>query len=136
MDSEAILWKGRPSQWTNLGVFLACILILPIPLAIWRWLEVRCLSYEVTGERIRVTAGVLSRRLEELELYRVKDSALDVPLLLRLVGLGNVVLRTSDQSQPVLVLRAVRDAATLRESIRGAVERLRQHRGVREVDVS
>jgi len=136
VDSEAILWKGRPSQWTNLGVFLACILILPIPLAIWRWLEVRCLSYEVTGERIRVTAGVLSRRLEELELYRVKDSALDVPLLLRLVGLGNVVLRTSDQSQPVLVLRAVRDAATLRESIRGAVERLRQHRGVREVDVS
>ena len=136
MNSEPVIWKGRPSQWTNLGVFLACVLVLPIPLAIWRWLEIRCLGYEVTAERIRITSGVLSRRLEELELYRVKDSALDVPLLLRLVGLGNVVLRTSDLSQPVLVLRAVRDAATLRENIRGAVEKLRQSRGVRELDVT
>jgi uncharacterized membrane protein YdbT with pleckstrin-like domain len=136
VDSEAVVWKGRPSQWTNLGAFLACVFVLPIPLAIWRWLEVRCLLYEVTRERVRVTSGVLSRRLEELELYRVKDSTLDVPFLLRLVGLGNVVLRTSDQSHPVFVLRAIRNAATLRESIRGTVEKLREKRGVREVDFS
>ena len=50
---------------------------------------------------------MLSLRLDELELYRVKDSTLDAPFLVRLVGLGNVVLRTCDQSHPGLVLRAL-----------------------------
>ncbi len=40
----------------------------------------------------------------ELELYRVKDIVLNEPFLLRLVGLSNIVLVTSDRSTPVFVV--------------------------------
>ena len=36
--SERIEWTGTPSQWQNLGWFLSCLLLVPIPWAIWRWL--------------------------------------------------------------------------------------------------
>src|SRR5688572_33381487 len=118
MSEERVVFRGSPSQWENLGIFLlASMLWIVIPFAIWRWLETRSTRYEVTSERISHEFGVLSKRVEEVELYRVKDTAFDQPFWLRLVGLGHVVLRSSDRSDPVLVLRAVRDGRALRENI-------------------
>jgi len=33
---ETVLGEGSPSQWQNFGWFLACLLVLPIPLAFWK----------------------------------------------------------------------------------------------------
>ena len=80
----------------NLGTFVLCGIILAasvvfaLLLSIWllvlagavlifiaiQWLLIRCRVYEVTTERIRVTTGILTKRTEELELYRVKDITL------------------------------------------------------------
>ena len=37
MADERIEWTDTPSQVENLGWFIACLLIIPIPWAIWRW---------------------------------------------------------------------------------------------------
>lgn len=34
MNSERIVWTGRQSQWQNLGWFISCLLVIPIPWAI------------------------------------------------------------------------------------------------------
>lgn len=135
MEPEQVTWQGRPSQVLNLGWFLACVFVVPIPIALWKWLTIRCTNYELTTERFKVATGVFGRRLEELELYRVKDSVVDQPFALRLFGLANVVLRTSDRSSPVVMIHAIRDARDVRENIRAAVEKRRAERGVRELDV-
>jgi uncharacterized membrane protein YdbT with pleckstrin-like domain len=139
MTDERVIFRGSPSQWENFGVFLVAGLlgglVFPLFWAAWRWLETRCTRYEVTSERISYEYGVLSKRVEEVELYRVKDTAFDQPFWLRLVGLGHVVLRSSDRSDPVLVLRALRDGRALRENLRGAIEKIREKKGVRELDV-
>lgn len=136
MPDERLIFRGSPSQWENFGVFVAASLFwILIPLAVWRWLSTRCTRYEVTSERISYEYGVLSKRVEEIELYRVKDTGFDQPFWLRLVGLGHVVLRSSDRSDPVLVLRALRDGRALRENLRGAIEKIRETKGVRELDV-
>jgi uncharacterized membrane protein YdbT with pleckstrin-like domain len=134
MPEESVLWEGRPSQFLNLPIFLLCILIVPIPVALWRWLTLRCTSYVLTSERLRITTGVFSRRSEELELYRVKDLTVEQPFLQRLFGLGRLILHTSDRTNPVLVLPGMRDVAGLRDIVRGRVEPLRAAKGVREID--
>lgn len=135
---EQIIWSGSPSQFLNLGVFILCALtfwlVIPILIALWRWLVVRCTRFELTSERLIVRRGVLNRTTDEIELYRVKDTRLDEPLILRLVGCGNIVLSTSDRSTPILEMRAIRDANSVRESIRREVERIRETKQVREVD--
>jgi uncharacterized membrane protein YdbT with pleckstrin-like domain len=136
MSEERVVWRGSPCQWENFEVFLVCgLLPVLLPYALWRWLVTRCTHYEVTSERLVHEYGVLNKRVEELELYRVKDTAFDQPFWLRLVGLGHVVLRTSDRSDPVFVIRAVREGRALRENLRSLVEKLREKKGVRELDV-
>src|SRR3954447_7893454 len=77
-SQEQLLWTGRPSQIVNLGSFILCGLLswlaVPIFLALWEWLRIKCVTYELTNQRFRITHGVLSRRTDELELYRVKDT--------------------------------------------------------------
>lgn len=134
---EKIIWEGNPSQWINIGVYIICtLLVITIPYAIWRWLVLRCFHYSVSDQRIRTSQGVFNKRTDSIELYRVKDVVLLQPFALRMFGLGNVELRTSDMTSPLLTLHAVPDPATLREKILLAAEARRDLKGVRELDVS
>lgn len=157
---ESVVWNGTPSQWTNFGTYFFCLLLAalvvvgyfllssasPQPLilaglavpALWalgRWIGTRCHRYEVTTERIKITTGLLSRSSQELELYRVRDYSVVEPFWLRLVGCGDVVLVSSDRSTPSFVLRAVPRAQWLKDEIRTHTERMRQRRGVRDLDL-
>jgi uncharacterized membrane protein YdbT with pleckstrin-like domain len=111
--------------------WLALGLLAPIGYTGWRWLLLRSRVYEVTTERIRVSTGILTRRTDELELYRVEDITLVEPLSLRLFGLGNLELATNDTSNPKLVLPAIKGVKQLREDLRKAVEERREKKHVR-----
>jgi len=100
-----------------------------------RILEILCTRYTLSNERLTVATGVISKRIDEIELYRVKDTRLEIPLHLRLFGRAHIVLLTSDKSHCELRLRAISDAEMLRNQIRGLVEKRRDAKGVRELDV-
>ncbi len=154
---ETLLWKGSPSQWTNFGTYFVCVLLVaadvviykmtsygpivfvgllvPVFLAFSRWSATRSNIYEITTERIRVSQGMLSRTTTEMELYRVRDYTIVEPFWLRLVGCGNLVLQTADRSNPLLVLHAVPRVAALKDEVRNHTERMRQLRGVRDLEI-
>ena len=138
MDEERTLWKGHPSPKKDLGFYVVCTLlsplILPLVAMLVRYLNTKFYKIEVTSERIRITTGILSKRMDELELYRVKDTRVEEPFFLRLFGLGNIVIATSDQSHPALTLEAIPETRALREDLRGCVEKLRDRKRVREID--
>ena len=137
---ETVIWEGSPSQVTNLGVYVVCgltfFLVVPLLYAIWKWIETRCHRYVVSSQRIRETEGVFSKRTDSTELYRVKDVVLLQPFSLRMFGLGNIELRSSDASSPLLMLHAVPNAVDLREKILLAAETRRDAKGVRELDIT
>ena len=85
MQEESHIWRGCPSQWENLGAYAIATffawLVFPLFWAGWRSLVTRCTKYLVTSERISLEQGVFSKRVEELELYRVKDTTLRPALL-------------------------------------------------------
>ncbi len=152
MDQE-ILWKGSPSQVLNLGVHVLALLLicglgvggmffpliwlaLPLPILwmAWNYLKVRSRVFELTSERLRIYIGVFNQVIDEVELYRVKDTTMEKPFTLRLFGLSNLQLETSDRSHPHVLLEAVRDGQELRELLRKQVEYWRDRKRVREVD--
>lgn len=138
-QEERSIWEGHPSHIKDLGFHIAVFVFtigVGFPFMIWRWLETRCRRYDVSSERIQLTRGVLSKRIDELELYRVKDTSIDQPIFLRLFGLANLVIKTSDKSTPTLTLEAIPEASVLRENLRGCIEKLRAEKGVREIDYS
>ena len=134
MTDEQIQWSGHPSQWQNLGWFLACLLVVPIPFALWKWLETRHTVYTLTDQRLKFTRGVLTRTTEDLELYRVRDTRFEQGFFERLLGLGRIRLYTTDETSPEIVLPYIADAEGVREQIRGLVEARRDAKRVRYLD--
>ena len=139
MSQEELVWSGSPSQINNLPVYVACTLlfwlVVPIFIAIWKWVVVHNIRYELTSERLRIRRGVLNKELDELELYRVRDYRLEQPFWLRLFSLGNVTITSTDVSQPQVTLRAIPDSERVRELIRRNVEDCRTKKGVRSLDL-
>src|ERR1700742_1759837 len=86
--AEETIWRGPSSQWKNFGLYvlcgLFCWLIVPIFIALWRYLQTKNKIYELTSERLKTTQGVFSKVTDTLELYRVKDIETRQPFLYRM----------------------------------------------------
>jgi uncharacterized membrane protein YdbT with pleckstrin-like domain len=136
---EQTVWRGTSSQWKNFGVFLLaglfCWLIVPIFIALSRYLKTKNKVYELTTERLKISEGVFSKVTDTLELYRVKDLETRQPFLFRLVGIENIQVNTSDVSSPILLIDAIPSSVGLADQIRNQVEAIRGVKGVREIDV-
>jgi uncharacterized membrane protein YdbT with pleckstrin-like domain len=138
MSDEKPVWNGTPSQVINIPAFalwgILFWLVIPIFIILWKWLVVKNTKYELTTERLKIRHGVLNKKMDDLELYRVRDFEFERPFFLRLFSLGNIILQTSDKSHPVVILRAIRNGEQIREQIRNMVEACRVKKRVREVD--
>jgi uncharacterized membrane protein YdbT with pleckstrin-like domain len=136
---EQTVWRGSSSQWKNLGVFILCGLfcwvIVPIFIALSRYLQTKNKIYELTTERLKITEGIFSKVTDTLELYRVKDLETRQPFLYRMFGVENVQMNTSDTSLPFIFIEAIPSAVGLGDKIRNQVEAIRAQKGVREIDV-
>ena len=109
-------------------------LAIPIFIAIWRFLVVKTWKIEITDQRLIEEKGVLSKTTDELELFRVKDIRLDQPFFLRLVGLSNIILVTSDRTHSIVRIPAIADGKNLKEKLRVAIDERRDKKRVRETD--
>ena len=127
-----VVWKSNPSQLTNIKVYLFLFWTVIIPLVVY--LKTRFTIYELTDQIYREKTGVLSQKIEELELYRVRDYSVDKPFLMRLFGLGNLTLITSDKTNPRVYMRAIRNVENVRDTFRKHVEEARKATGTKEVD--
>ena len=136
---EQPIWEGSSSQIRNLHIYLLCallcVLVIPIFYAIAKWIQLRARHYEITSQRVRIRQGVFSKRTDELELYRVKDSTVFEPFWQRLFGLGNIVVTTNDATTPTLTLEALPHAAETREKLRAATEECRDRKRVRIAEI-
>jgi len=138
-SAERILWRGKPSQWVNFDTYVLCtvfsLLIVPIFIAIWKWMEVKAMSYELTSQRFTYTSGVFNKTTREVELYRVRDSMIHEPFFLRMFGLGNVFVNANDKSSPRIGVMAIQMPEAFRQCLRNAVEKVREQKGVKAIEV-
>ncbi|HEY2344848.1 MAG TPA: PH domain-containing protein [Xanthomonadaceae bacterium] len=158
---EKEIWSGTPSQLRHLGLYALCALaalilfaaavklrasmpawiplllvLVPVFVAGKRYLQTACERITLTDQRLILRRGVFSRTTDYVELYRVKDSNFTQPFVERLVGLGTIRLRTTQDSAPSVELSGMTAPEQLWNQIRGLVEARRDAKGVREVDMN
>lgn len=152
---ETELWKGYTSQWVHFWYYFFCLLLvagclvgvpfsgglsaigLVVPLVMWavRWFVTKTTVYELTSQRLRKSTGIFNRVVDELELFRVKDYSMEQPFFLRMLGLGNLTLVTSDATTPTVSIKAIANVQDVRERLRNAVQAERDRKRVRQLDV-
>jgi hypothetical protein len=135
---ETILWVGRSSQLVNSTTYCICfifgILIFPLIIAYIVYLQTKNTIYVLTKERLRVYSGVITKNINDLELYRVKDTRYTQPFLFRFFKLSNIQLYTSDITWGESIISGIENGMALREQIRKIVEEARTQKGVKEFD--
>jgi hypothetical protein len=95
-EKEDTLWEGRP--------FLSI-----------------SLHYTITDERIRVTEGFLGKARENVELVRIQDVDFSQTFSERILNLGDINVRSHDSSNPIIVLKNIKDPEQVYEILRRAV---------------
>jgi membrane protein YdbS with pleckstrin-like domain len=161
---ERVVWQGTPSPLVNLPLYLLLLLAAVLATAGLLWLrgrgggavvgwlivaawaicllvalvahlKLRSTKYTVTSERLRLTTGLFSTETDDIELRRVRDLAVRCPFFLRLVGLGNVVVVSTDRTNPTVTLHAVPRPHDLQGTLRTLVEGQIARYGVGEIDM-
>lgn len=133
-ELEVVFFHGRPAVIPSLGVLLLVILTLGLWLLPSWWRSLGC-NYKLTSRRVVVETGVLSKRLEQVDLYRINDYTVERPFFARLMGTGSLVLRTMDKSTPDVRVSGIKtDVVSLYEKLRAATEIDKMRRGARVVD--
>ena len=129
---NSIIWTSRPSQLTNILIFVLFFWTIIVPLIYY--LKTRTTIYELTDQIYKEKTGILSQKIEEVELYRVRDYTIEKPFLMRIFGLGNLTLITSDKTNPRVYMRAIKDVESVKDTFRKHVEETRKLTGTKEVD--
>jgi hypothetical protein len=107
---EHVLWQGRP--------FLSMVE-----------------SYLITSERIKIVKGLLSRGVENFELVRVQDIDVRQGLDERILGIGDIVIRGQDPSNPEIILRNIPKPNEVYELLRRAWLDARKRYGLQFRDI-
>ncbi len=117
------------------ALVLLALLLVPAFFVLRAYIVTRSIRYQLTTERIICTTGVLSTKTDNLELYRVDDIVVLRPFSLRLLGLGNLLVTTSDRTTPNMLLAAVPSSQELRDKMRKYIEACRDRKRTRVLDL-
>ena len=94
----------------------------------------RAVRYTLSPQRLEIERGILGRRFESLDLWRVRDVVLEQTLIDRLRGVGRITVFSSDEVEPVLALGPVAEGKPLFDRLRDAVAAARKDARVVPLD--
>lgn len=162
-DNEEIYYSGTPMLRGEMGSlifwnFLALISLAGAGYLLYRWNEFapwwvgliligigaifilvpilvnKFESYRISNYRIDVEKGILSKRIDTLELWHVEDIRFNQSLFDRILGVGTITVISHDDTTPQLHLRSLPAPRKLFDTLKNRVIAVKRQRGVLKVD--
>jgi membrane protein YdbS with pleckstrin-like domain len=115
LTEEQILITGQYRQLVGIGLIVIVALILLL-----KMVRLKMTYYEVTPDRIEWSRGILDRRVDNLDMFRVIDLKMRRTIFDCIFGIGAVALVTTDKSDPEFVFEKVRNPRELYDIIKKA----------------
>ncbi len=99
------------------GLALAALVIL---ILFWKVAWLKSTRYEVSTDRIEWNRGLLDRKVDNIDMFRVIDLKLRRNLLDCIIGIGTVTVITTDKTDPEFSFEKVRHPRKLYDAIKKA----------------
>jgi hypothetical protein len=147
--TDEILYEGIAKHSANIGTYLMwvglCLIgggigygllqipalsgyplwvlsLIGVPMLLWSYLVHIKWKYKITRRRVETERGVLTTRLDTLELWRVLDVRYERNLIDQIFDNAKIILVATDQTDPELVLYGMPNHRQLFERLRDAVQ--------------
>ena len=86
--------------------------------------------YRLVKDKLLIETGFLSKKQEEIRLYRIMDLTLYRPIGQRIWGLGTIHCCTADKSTPDFDILKVKDSERVKNLISDMVEQQREEKRI------
>jgi uncharacterized membrane protein YdbT with pleckstrin-like domain len=106
---------GRYRVLAGLALAAIALLVLAVKIA-----QVKNIRYKVTADRIEYESGIFSRKVDNLDMFRIIDIKLRRDFFDYIFGIGTVELATKDESHPKFVFKDVPDSRRLYDILKKA----------------
>lgn len=91
-------------RWFALGIFLIAAGRFAV-----KWLIWKTRVYRITSERIEYESGLISKSIQNTDLWRIEDITLEQNALQRIFRVGRIVIVSSDKTTPRIVIGPIHD---------------------------
>ena len=109
----AAIAKYRVLLGTGLFIIVPLVLLIKV-------LKLKMMHYEVTPERVEFSRGILDRKVDNIDMFRIIDLKMRRSLLDCIVGVGTVGLITTDKTDPQFTFEKVHNSRRLYDVIKKA----------------
>jgi len=113
-DNQALL-IGKYRVIGGIGLIILVSLILLL-----KMLRLKMTRYVVSPDRVEWSRGILDRKVDNLDMFRVIDLKMRRSLLDCIVGVGTVGLITTDKTDPEFTFEKMRHSRRLYDAIKKA----------------
>jgi len=137
-----------PSQlinivWVFLGVFvvtgaistghywIASLALIPI----YKIADYACWTYDIYEDCIVENRGVFSVTTREVYFHRVKSVMMYRPFWMRILGVGSIVVKGSDQFTNTFVIYGIDDIEEFEDGLQDVIKDKRKEMGMKEYEV-
>ena len=122
--------RGRDVPWW----VIAGGMLLALSLVLGQFLFHRTIRYRITNYRIDFERGLVTRRIDSMELWHADDLNFQQTLLERTMGVGTIEVVAHDQSSPQLSLKSIANAREIFEKLKTSVLNAKRQRGLLQLD--
>lgn len=134
LDGEKVIWEGRATWRAFAGATVFGVLLIPVVVGVIILLSVeikkRSLSWKLTTRRVELQRGWLSRHLDTIELWRVRDVEFRQGIWDRIFGVSTILITSQDQRIPQIEIRNLPGNRDVYDALMSGVMDARQQRGV------
>lgn len=102
-------------------------------MAWYRLLYIRSFKYEITADYILLTQGIFFKRIDQVEMFRVKDYIITQSFVLQICRLMYLTLKSTDPENPTIQFRGIPES-NLIETIRERVLAARKNNNIYELN--
>lgn len=132
LSEEAAGNVNLPVQIIHLVGFVAAVVVV-LRLA-FQIISLKSIRYDISADRIEWSRGILNRKIDNIDMFRVADLKLHRSLLDCLMGIGTVSLITKDQTDPIFQFKKIRAPRRLYDTIKTAALVADRKQGVIHLD--
>lgn len=131
---ETLIWEEKasmrdfyvtPMHWAYTAVTLGLYAVIVYLIRLYT-------RYKLTSERLVKESGLLGKSIDEIELFRIKDTKLKQGFFQRVVDMGDIEIISADVSGS-FTLTNIPKAREKREQIRTWSNKSREAKGVRTI---
>jgi uncharacterized membrane protein YdbT with pleckstrin-like domain len=117
MSGTSLIFEGKqnPKAFMNFWVTLAFwslvsvgfLLPFTVLYGLVKFLKCKTTSYKVSHDHVVSEAGILSKTVNTLDLWRIRDIQFQQSLLQRMFKCCRIVLVTQDETNPIFLIEGV-----------------------------